>query len=537
MRTALKVLGIAVGGAVAILAVITGVLLQSAALNGSWAAFNLNRLASSGDPAAAGAAARGLGAAASATADTASLWSALLGWNPVTRGLATRLDAAATPLANVGAAATTAAPALPEALGANGTKRYLVCALNDAELYGSGGAPLHVTMIELANGKFSTPISGTTGVSISPGWPSLSWDKVGGLPWYEPAAKYSFGQTTYQPNFPFAGQNIMRAWETEKYPKLDGVLTLDIAAVANILRETGPIDTEGYGNLTADNIRRKVLIDAYRQYPADVPGANEKRRAFNDALVTKLTSVMTDPGNARGVAAGIAASIPERHLQAYMTDSTLQKSITELHADGALSTPPGDILGVFLQSYIAKVSVFQERAIRRDVTIAADGSARVEQSVVNTNAVPDDVPGDRTTDFEYLALIQSQWVAYRIPGSATEATISTSGKPRVPPDKIGPYRDGSGGQVMWQGTSLPPGAHETVAVTYRLPPGTFGSGNDRTYRMTTNPQAFPSPVKLEVRVTFEGSDASGSSDGWTSEGAAHVWRGQLDGTLALSVKE
>ncbi len=346
MRRTAATIGVALAMIAALLAVMTGVLLQAAALNGAWGFFNLNRVTADGDTAAATPAARGLGAAASATGDAAGLWSTLLGWNPVTGGLAHRLDGVSSSLAVVGAAATSAAPTLPDALGANGPKRYLVCALNDAELYGSGGAPLHVTMIEMDHGNFSTPVSGTTGVSISPGWPSLNWQKVGGLPWYEPTGLYSFGQTTYQPNFPFAAQNIIRAWEVQKYPKLDGVITLDIAAVANILRETGPIDTEGYGHLTADNIRRKVLIDAYRQFPYDVPGANEKRRTFNDALVRKLTAVMTEPGNARGVAAGIAASLPERHLQAYMVSPELQRSVTDLGADGALTTPSGDILGM-----------------------------------------------------------------------------------------------------------------------------------------------------------------------------------------------
>ncbi len=172
------------------------------------------------------------------------------------------------------------------------------------------------------------------------------------------------------------------------------------------------------------------------------------------------------------------------------------------------------------------------------MTVAVDGSAKVVQSVVNTNAVPDDVPGDRTTDFEYLALIQSQWVAYRIPDTATAATVETSGKPRVPPGRTGPYRDDSGGQVMWQGTSLVPGASERVVVTYDLPPGTFGGGDSRTYRLTTNPQAFPSQVNLEVRVKFEGAPAvtSSSQDQWIAEEGTYVWRGELNGTLHLEVR-
>ena len=168
MRRAVRVLGVAIAAALAALLVVTGILLQSAALNGAWGPSTSTGSEQRGPSVAAGSAARGVGAAASATADAAGLWSALLGWNPLTRGLADRLDSISTPLSSVGAAATNAAPALPDALGANGPKRYLVCALNDAELYGSGGAPFARDHDRDGSRQFLHPISGTTGVTISP---------------------------------------------------------------------------------------------------------------------------------------------------------------------------------------------------------------------------------------------------------------------------------------------------------------------------------------------------------------------------------
>lgn len=55
-----------------------------------------------------------------------------------------------------GRAARTAAPALPAATGADGPKRYLVAALNEAEMFGSGGALLYVAMVEF-NGAHRCP--------------------------------------------------------------------------------------------------------------------------------------------------------------------------------------------------------------------------------------------------------------------------------------------------------------------------------------------------------------------------------------------
>ena len=80
------------------------------------------------------------------------------------------------------------------------------------------------------------------------------------------------------------------------------------------------------------------------------------------------------------------------------------------------------------------------------------------------------MPGDRSSDFGYLALIQVQWVAYRIPAAATGATVATSGRPLVAPGQTGPYQDQSGAQVLWQGDEPSAGTSETAVVSYSLRP-------------------------------------------------------------------
>ena len=85
---------------------------------------------------------------------------------------------------------------------------------------------------------------------------------------------------------------------------------MDVTALSDILDQTGPVESPGYGQLTAQNIVRKVLVDAYRQYPEEVPGNNEIRRDLNDGLRQTFQSLVTDPANLPAVLRGITEAIP-----------------------------------------------------------------------------------------------------------------------------------------------------------------------------------------------------------------------------------
>jgi hypothetical protein len=225
--------------------------------------------------------------------------------------------------------------------------------------------------------------------------------------------------------------------------------------------------------------------------------------------------------------------VPPRHIQAAFLDPNLQAAVVELGATGALSKGSGDLLGVFSQSGPNKLSVFQERSIRQEVRLRADGGADVRRTVTFTNAVPADVTGDPSTYRGYTALLARLRVAHRVPLQATGLRISTgTAIPLVPARLEGPYPDGRGGQVLWQGHDTPPAASTTAELRYSLPPGTFRAGR---YEVSADPQALPRRVQLEVRVTPPTGLALVSTAGWRRDGDAFIWSGALDRRMRLVI--
>jgi hypothetical protein len=445
--------------------------------------------------------------------------------------IADSLEAILADLTAVSGAAAVAWPALPDALGASETQRYLVCALNDAESFGSGGAPLSALVVEAVRGTISVPISGQLESKLSPDNPPIRWDHAGGPPWYRPGREYPFVNSNFHPDFRTASVDMQRAWGALGYPEVQGVVTIDVSALAGILAWTGPVDSPGYGRVDADSLVRTLLVDAYRQFNS--PEGVLERHARNDAFVAALGAHLTEPTNLLPALRGTLAAVPPRHVQAAFVDPRLEGAAASLGADGALADRTGDLIAAFSQSGPNKLTVFQERTIRQEVTLTAEGGAQVRRTVTFANAVPPGLAGDPTTYRGYLALLARLRVAHRIPESATDLVVSTgTAIPIVPSDRAGPYPDDRGGQVVWQGHDTPPGQATTVELRYRLPAGTFPPG---AYAVSVDPQALPREVRLQLRVTPAPGTALPDAPGWARSGQQLTWAGTLDRPLHLVI--
>ena len=466
--------------------------------------------------------------------DTELALSLVDGSGPLGRPIGSLADSAlgaVTDLADVAGAADTAMPDIAEALGAGDAKRYLVAALNDAELFGSGGAPLSAFVVEAAKGSISVPISGQLESKLSPNNPPIKWRKKGGPPWYRDGQKYPFVNSNFHPDFRTASVDVRRAWAALGYPEVDGVVTVDINALASILAWTGAVDTEGFGKVDSDSLVRTVLVDAYREFNS--PEGVVERHARNDELTDALVAHLSSPMNVLATLRGALEAIPDRHIQASFDAPALQDAVDELAADGGLASGSGDLIAVFSQSAPNKLSVFQDRSIRQEVRLRADGGADVRRTVSFTNAVPENLEGDPSTYAGYLALRARMRVAYRLPLSASAHSILTGNSVAlVPVARTGPFPDERGGAVLWQGHETEPGETTTVVMEYQLPSGTFAPG---TYDVRADPQALTLPTDLTIRVIPAPGTTIAPTPGWTDERGTMQWTGTLDRPLHLSV--
>jgi len=406
------------------------------------------------------------------------------------------------------------APVLPNALGADGIKRYLIAIGNQAEMRASGGAPLSLIMIEFEDGRISIPIKGQTSTQL---FPPINAN----LAWYGPALNPFFSQnlrdnpfvvTNTHPNFLYSAQEMVNAWsgtwDGASYPKVDGVVTMDLTAIAAVLDATGPVQSEVYGEVTGSSIGQILLVDSYANFGQEE--AQQRQDANQQLLDTLLTRVLSG-SELVPAARAVASTAPGRHFQLWMRESRLEQLAVDAGAAGMVSDPgTGDWSAMFTQNgNQSKVDVFQQRNVLVTVNLETDGSARVTQQLTLTNATPPDRPDGPPERIGYETMwLKNAYIMYA-PDAATNYSSSYPSGFAVRPFRghnqlgSGWVDDGFGHKMIRLVGWTPPGGQSAVSVSYSLPAGTFSTENDATleYQLRADPQSLFIASTLTVQVT------------------------------------
>ncbi len=409
-------------------------------------------------------------------------------------------------------------PVLPDALGASGVKRYLIAIGNQAEMRASGGAPLSLVMVEFQDGRVSIPIKGQTSTQL---FPPIN-AKVN---WFGPSLNPFFAQnprnnpfvvTNTHPNFLYSAKEMMAAWSGQwdgpSYPEVDGVVTMDLTAIAAVLDATGPIQSEVFGEVTGDQIGQILLIDAYQDFGQEDAAI---RQDANQKLLDQLLTRILSGGDLINAGQAIFGTAPGRHFQMFMKNRELEQLALESNAAGIVADPgTGDWSALYTQNgNQSKVDVFQQRNVLVNVNLEADGSAQVTQQLTLTNATPGERPEGPPERVGYeTSWLKSAYLMY-VPDAATNF------KPSYPVGfTVRPFRghqqlgggwvdDGFGHRMIRLVGWTPPGGQSAVSVTYQLPSGTFSGGDTSgdarslTYRIQAEPQSLFTDSVITVQVT------------------------------------
>lgn len=406
------------------------------------------------------------------------------------------------------------APVLPDALGANGVKRYLIAIGNQAEMRASGGAPLSLIMIEFEEGRISIPLKGQTSTQLFP--PINARVK-----WFGPSLNPFFAQnprdnpfvvTNTHPNFIYSAQEMAGAWSGEwdnpSYPRVDGVITMDLTAIAAVLDATGPVQSSVYGEVTSEQIGAILLIDAYADFGQEQA---QLRQDANQELLDVLLTRVLSGSDLVPAAQAIAGTAPGRHFQLWMRERALQQLALDANAAGMVNDPKtGDWSAVFTQNgNQSKVDVFQQRNVLVRVNLAEDGSARVNQQLTITNATPADRPEGPIERVGYETMwLKNAYLMY-IPDAAVNYRADYPSGFTVRPFRghkqlgAGWVDDGFGHRMIRMVGWTPPAGQSAVSVSYSLPPGTFSSADSPvlSYQLHADPQSLFIPGTLTVQVT------------------------------------
>jgi hypothetical protein len=382
----------------------------------------------------------------------------------------------------------------PALLGAEGPRRYLVLFVTPAELRGSGGFIGSYAELVAEDGRLELVRTGSAGaLEGGPQQAEVTGpeDYLTRYGRFAPGAH--FRDLTYSPHFPYDAAVVDEVYPQLTGSELDGVISIDPIALAELMRFTGPIAVPGFGRtLDATTAAPFLLEENYALFPdneAQTAALTELTEATFDRLTTG------DLPGPRAMGAVLGPVTRSGHLRAWSQVPAEQALLARMGATGALPDPrpDRDMFAVASQnSGNNKIDVYQRRTIDYEVAVDDEGRLEATATIVVRNETPTaelppyvvanrqgDPPGTNT-----------MLLSIYTPHQLEEATLDGR--------TVGvESQQEAGFRVYTRLVSVPPGASTTLVV--RLS-GTLDVEDG--YRLDVAPHPTVNPDVLTVRCTL-----------------------------------
>jgi Protein of unknown function (DUF4012) len=397
--------------------------------------------------------------------------------------------------------------ALPSALGGDRPRDYMIVLTTPAELRPSGGTPLAAVRMRADGGRVTVR---ERDAAVSLHHAGARWTAVPGDPWSSGGRFDDFSMANSSPHFPTAGRELIRAYGALTGARLDGVLCVDPMAMRALLRATGPVTVPAYGNVTAANVGRLTMREAYDRWPD-----TSARRRYNQQLVDAVLRRFLDGRLLLAKLQALGTEAAERHLQVYATDPGVQAALGRAGLDGSLTPAGRDYLAVYTHNTNeSRVDYFQRRAIDQRVRLRPDGSASVTRTIRVENRARPSAGLDPAQRTGYTSPLATATVATYLPPGAVLRGARVDGRPVTPS-----VAEEVGRPLVRVDTALPPGRGVTVSVGYLVPAPAGRDGDTVTYELVADPQPMVEPPELRVEVAVPEGMVLRVGPRWTARGS------------------
>lgn len=319
---------------------------------------------------------------------------------------------------------------LPDALGQDGARNYLLMFQGNSEARSLGGNAAVYIVLRAENGSLSiadvvnssdfhhrsTPI-----VELDPEAVNIYTDQIGR---YTP-------DFTMVPDFE-ESVRIFRGWwaDADRAP-FDAALSLDPVALSYILKATGPLELPTGDTLNAENAAPLLLNGVYYLY--DDP--QMQNAFFGAAAQTVFGALVSGKAAPVGLIGALTQAAGEGRLLYSSNDPEEAALLVSSPLSGKLPEDNSDqtVLGVFLNDNTgSKKSYYLDLAVDAMATCSADGSSIFSVSAVVTSKLSADeaprLPSYITGPYFAPEDISSYLVLYG-PVGGTLSTVSVDGAP------------------------------------------------------------------------------------------------------------
>ena len=262
---------------------------------------------------------------------------------------------------------------LPQLLGQDQSKTYLVLFENNMELRPTGGFIGSFGLLTFDGGRLSDltvndvySADGQLNGHVEPPAPIKNY--LGEANWW-------LRDSNWDPDFPTSAKRAEWFLDKELGKKVDGVMAIDLFPIKEILRVTGPIFLSDYNlDITSDNLYEKTQNEVQDNF---FPGTH-KKASFLTALSRSLLGevIGLKAPQMLNIFKSFYNSLNERHVQIYLHDNAPQEAFAALQWDGGVISPScgtncyADLVGTIEANVgMNKSNYFIQRNINLDVSV------------------------------------------------------------------------------------------------------------------------------------------------------------------------
>lgn len=407
------------------------------------------------------------------------------------------------------------ADVLPELMGFDGKKTYLVLFQNNMELRPGGGFIGSYGLLSLEQGRVRE--FSVHDVYDADGQLKGHVEPPFALRRYLGASNWFLRDSNFSVDFPESAREAANFLYLETGQKVDGVIGVDVSYVRDLLIAIGPVSLPDYNQtITGDNFFPVVESEIKDGF---FPGSTQKKdilTAVYARLNEKLFASEKMPPYA--VLAATVTGIDGKHVLFSFPDPTLQKVFVVNNFAGSVrddrSADEGSVIDSLLLSEANvganKANYYVRRSISQDVSIAEDG--RVTEAVTvtyqHTGTEKSRFGGDYKNYLRVVLPMNTTLIQVVIDGNPLEPVaaeadpqVYTGRGFRAPQGLEVEATEVEGKRVFGFLVTVPSGERKTVQLTYQLAQTVALSDPTLSYdlRVLKQPGTDNDPYSLTLR--------------------------------------
>jgi len=395
-----------------------------------------------------------------------------------------------------------AAILLPDFLGFDGPRTYLVLAQNNAELLPTGGLISVYGTMTLREGRVED-MAFADAIAFGENWQRQTHEYV------EPPAplkhyllkdwSWSLDLANWSPDFPTAARQAQLFFEKGGGHPVDGVIAVNVNTLQELLGVTGAVPVPEYG-VTVDEGNALELTETLTRSPLE-PGGD--RKAFVAFLAEEMLRrlMRLSPPQWTPLLDTMGDLRDEKDVLLYSFNPSLQTVVRDMGLDGALQDPLGDYLMLVEASVNStKLNIVINESVDLSVALDELGNAHTEVSLHYENDLASWESG-RDPELVWRLMLDGVYGGY-LRLFTKHASRPLSAQIDGVESGLSEIGEENGKTVFGRFFSLPKGENRALFFSYVTPAIVDFEGDSAEYRLLIQKQPGTGAIPLRVRLSL-----------------------------------